>query len=105
MPIQLSMFEPHTLARKSDPSTSHAAAARVGEFRKMQHDTILRVLRHRGQLTAFDIAAFCALDAHEIGKRLSEMERVGLIRVVLNEGRIVMRLAPSGRQARVWAVA
>lgn len=105
MPIQLSMFEPRTLARASNPVTSHAAAARVGEFGHVQHDTILRVLRHRGQLTAFEIAAFCALDAHEIGKRLGEMERAGLIHVVLNEGRIVMRLAPSGRQARVWSVA
>lgn len=104
---QLSLtLEPRTLARRRDPETSHAAAARVAEFASGHHDLILRVLRDRGPLTGHEIAAFCPLDAHSILKRLGELEKGGLIRVVTDaEGKAMTRTTPSGRRARVWFAA
>lgn len=96
-------LEPHTLARKNNPATSHASAARVSVFAAGQHDTILSVLRDRGPATAHEIAAYCALDAHQIGKRCGELEKARRIAVVIDGwGDELTRATPSGRQARVW---
>lgn len=102
--MQLSIeFEPHTLARRHDPDTSKAAALLVKEFAADQHSIILKVLREHGPCTAHEIATYCRLEAHAVGKRLGELESAGRIRVVLDgSGKAMTRATPSGRQARVW---
>lgn len=95
--------EPRMLARRTDPATSHAAAARVAEFAESHHDTILKVLRQRGPLTSHEIATFCTLDAHRILKRCGELQTARLADVVKDgEGKPLTRLSPNGRAARVW---
>lgn len=99
------IFDPRFMARSTDPETSKEAAARVREFAAGHRQTILNVLRaHPHGLTAHEIAEHCQLGAHEIGKRLGEMDRAEMIQPVLKaDGTGTMtRLTPGGRHARVW---
>jgi hypothetical protein len=103
MQLRFDLPEPAALARRHDPATSHAAADRVKEFAAGQHETILKVLRDHGPCTAHEIATYCRLEAHAVGKRLGELETAARIRVVLDgSGKAMTRSTPSGRQARVW---
>lgn len=101
------LFAPHTLARADGPTTSHAAAARVREFGDHHHALILGVLRQfpRG-LTAHEIAAHCRLTAHEVGKRIAELDRGEMIDPVLKPDGTgtLTRRSPAGRLARVWRI-
>lgn len=101
------MFDPRMLARTNNPETSRAAARRVREFGEHHHGVILDVLRAypRG-LTVHEIAAHCRLTAHEVGKRIAELDRAERIDPVLRpDGRgTLTRSTPSGRQARVWTI-
>ena len=99
------LFDPRYLARTIDPPTSKAAAARVREFGGEHHALILRVLReHPEGLTVHEVAAYCRLTAHEIGKRIAELDRAEKIDPVLKlDGTgTLTRPSPSGRHARVW---
>ncbi len=92
-----------TLARTGNPGTSHAAAASVRHFAAQHHAQILGVLRaHPGGLTVHEIAAYCGLPAHAIGKRMHELDEANRATVVVDLYGEVTRLAPSGRPARVW---
>lgn len=91
-----------TLARSTDPVTSHDAAARVCEFAANHQGTIIGVLRTLGHLTVYEVAEHCGLTAHAIGKRMNELERAGAIRCARLDGALLTRSTPSGRQARVW---
>lgn len=116
MPQQFAIdFESRVLARSRDPQTSHLAADAVRQFAAGQHRIILEVLRVIGPLTAHEIAPHTRMDAHQVGKRLGEMERAGWVRLVLIDPRSVRdargkpavtepltRKTPSGRHARVW---
>ena len=94
------------LARRENPPTSHAAAEQVPAFASEHRDTILRVMRSHGGrgLTVHEMAAYCRLEAHAIGKRVAELERGGQMRVgTAADGRTALtRASPAGRQARVW---
>ena len=101
--------DPRQLARRTDPGTSHAAAATVSDFAGAQHEVIVGVLAKRKDATVHEIATFCRIDAHAVGKRMNELQRAGKIRCVMDKGSNGMvggapltRLSPSGRQARVW---
>lgn len=98
--------DPHVaraLARVTDPLTSHEAAARVAEFAPAQHDLIVDVLKKHGALTVHEVACFCRLSAHEVGKRMGELGKLGRAQVVRGEdGTEQTRLSPAGRRARVW---
>jgi predicted Rossmann fold nucleotide-binding protein DprA/Smf involved in DNA uptake len=83
-------------ARKSDPATSHSAAARVKEFRSHQHAVILEALA-AGPAGASGIAARCGLLPHQIGKRIAELAKAGRI---VETGRTVT--SSSGRGEREW---
>lgn len=98
------LFDPRYLARAENPDTSHQAAARVREFAGQHHSMILGVLcEHPDGMTVHEVAAYCRLTAHEVGKRVAELERAQRITTVLAEsGQPVTRPTPSGRQARVW---
>lgn len=90
-------FNPQRLARRSDPSTSHEAARRVREFASGHAATILSCLKDHGPLTVDEIAKHTPLLAHQINKRLPELQRSGLV-VPTGE----TRLSASGRPERVW---
>lgn len=92
------------LARRGNPATSHAAAARVKEFASKHQAQILAALdKHPAGLTVHEIAAFCQIDAHAVGKRMNELQRDGRVYVRPgNSGGEMTRTSPSGRQARVW---
>lgn len=99
------LFDPRFLARMNNPSTSKEAAARVREFGGEHHALILRVLGENPQgMTVHEIAAYCRLTAHEIGKRIAELGRAEKIAPVLKSDGTgtLTRPTPSGRQARVW---
>ena len=95
--IELDM--PLFAARKSDPPTSHAAAAVLKEFTSEQHAAILKALA-AGPAGASRIAERCGLNPHQVGKRLKELEVAG--RIVLT-GRTVA--SASRRGEREWRVA
>jgi hypothetical protein len=96
---QLSLFDVEpALARAGDPVTSRAAAARVREFAGQHHRAIIEALREApGGPSA--IAQRSGLVAHQVGKRIHELEKAGLIK---QTGRLVE--SASGRQEREWAI-
>lgn len=101
------LFDPRYLARNSDPETSKAAARRVREFAAGHHALILEVLgQHPDGLTVHEVAAFCKLTAHEVGKRISELDRAEKIDPVLKADGTgtLTRPSPTGRHARVWTL-
>jgi len=92
-------FDAHRLARTENPSTSHAAAAASRDLRANHHRTILDVMRCSADWTADEIALHCNLDRHQIGRRLGELERHGLVR---KSG--AQRPTASGRMANCYAL-
>lgn len=99
--------EPHKLARRGAPTTSRLAAMDVPRFATKHHAAIVQAMRDHGArgLTVHEIAAFCRLDAHAIGKRCGELERASILQVLKNaDGSDATRPTPSGRSARVWVL-
>lgn len=95
-----------TLARRTDPATSHAAAARVAEFASTHRAAILAVLKkHPAGLTVHEIASMCRLDAHAVGKRMNELKAAALVFVACDVFGELTRPSPSGRAARIWCAA
>lgn len=90
-------FDPHLLARRTDPVTSHQAAQRVREFASGHAATVLECLRKYGPCTVDEIAKHTPLLAQQTNKRLPELQRAGLVKPT---GEI--RLSASGRPERVW---
>lgn len=87
------------LARSTDPITSHIAAANASGFAATHRAMILTVLEEYGPMTSYEIAAnIPGLVAHQILKRLPELQRQGLI-ATTGETR------PTGRTfSRVWRI-
>lgn len=92
-------FCAHQLARATNPETSHQAAAGVRSFRTQHHETILAVMRTSDDWTADEIAIHCHLDRHQIGRRLGELERHGLVQKSGNQ-----RRTAAGRMACCYRV-
>lgn len=65
-------------ARRTDPETSHEAAAAVADFEADHFAQILDALRI-GPAGATAIASRCGLGRDAVGKRMSELERRGLV--------------------------
>ena len=86
--------------RRMDPPTSRLAAQQAVELQKEHHSVILGVLGRSGALGKDGIAARCGLSGHQTGKRMAELERMGLVRLT---GETVA--STSGRQEREWMVA
>lgn len=84
-------------ARRSDPSTSHDAAARVSEFAHSQHQAILSALRQLGRAGAEQLAAELKLNAYQVRKRTKELQDAGLCRTTGETRKTV-----TGRFERVW---
>lgn len=83
-------------ARRRDPQTSKDAAAAAKELASRHHKMIMSALSH-GACGKDRIATRTALDGAQVCRRLSEMERVGLIKPT---GRNVK--STSGRNEREW---
>lgn len=91
--------EPVKLSRRSDPVTSHLAAARVGEFSSAHCQLICDALSECGPMTCDEIAGHTGLLGHQVNKRVTDLQRKGMA-----EPTGELRLSGSGRQARVWRV-
>ena len=81
-------------ARRTDPPTSQAAAARVPSFRGAHHQAILAALS-QGQAGQSELAARTGLSIAQVSKRLGELRRDGAIE---RDGET--RSASGGREAR-----
>ena len=94
-------MEAHKLARRTDPSTSKAAAAQVGQFAHRHHALVLGAVAQAGRpVGAEELADACGLDAYAVRKRLPELQEQGL--VMLAPG---TRRTRTGRSERLWTPA
>lgn len=87
--------------RETDPATSRESAARVKEFQTEHHAAILHALSVFVEpLAAEQISDVLGdLDKVQVGKRMSELERAGL--VVLTSERHVNRSGRGGLRYRL----
>lgn len=83
-------------ARQSDPSTSHAAAARSVKFAESHASRILLALQY-GALNAEEIGESAGLTVVQVDRRTIELQRQGKIRVQQRLGVDVVR-----NGMRVW---
>ncbi len=84
-------------ARLTDPATSHAAAARAKRFSATHAQRILAAIKHMPRSTPEYYSQMTGLTVVQIDRRLVEMERAGLIRVVQQDG-----VPVTYRGFRVW---
>lgn len=89
------LFAPQPAARRSDPATSHAAAASMGKAARDHHEAILGVLWR--PMTIYHIAKLTGLDHVQVARRMPELEQLGQVRPTGGT-----EAGPSGRQCRVW---
>ena len=95
MQLCFDLAEP--LARRTDPATSHAAAHQAKELAALHQRTILACLEAHGPLGKDGIGARTQLTGHAVGKRMAELQRMGLVTLT---GRNVPSTA--GRAEREW---
>lgn len=69
-------------ARKTDPSTSHAAAKNAERFAATHAGRIMAELR-KGVATAHRLAELTGLTVVQIDRRLPELEKAGMARPVV----------------------
>ena len=108
-PIDLVIGKPVYIvprARRTDPETSHEAAESMVEGAASQRAEILRVLRDDHELwmwspscgmTADELDEYIGWRATTAGRRLIELQRLGLVRRTTEK-----RPTRSGRAAFVW---
>lgn len=82
LPPDAGHFHGHARARKSDPVTSHQAAAEVeaSGTAARHHRMILDTLIREDGLTSDEIAKFAGLDRVAAARRMKELETEGRIR-------------------------
>lgn len=97
-------FSARKLARRDDPDTSKAAAARAGSVQSYHHSLILDALASWGPMAPEQIADALRIGSEEeyfdkvaVCRRVNELEKAGKIEVTgeLHKNR-------SGRSARVF---
>ena len=97
------MTDDYVRARKTDPSTSHEAADKVGEFAHAHYQQILQALLDHGPLGKDGIAKKANTNNREdgvaISRRLPELQKMGL--VFLTGEKVKSR---SGCNEREWAI-
>ena len=84
--------------RRTDPAPSRISAGMAGELRADHQRRIVEALR-ASPAGASEIAGRVGLVAHQVGKRLGELERAGVIE---QTGRMV--LSAARRPEREWRV-
>ena len=92
-------------ARRSDPQTSHAAAASMAatlpDLHRLVYNAVLRARWH-GR-TAEEVSDEILVDKQSVTPRFATLQRRRLISLRLNEdGTPMTRTNRSGRQAQVW---
>lgn len=92
-----SRFDIHPRARKTNPSTSKEAAARVDEFAGQHYAKILQALET--PLGKDGIARRTGLDKSQVSRRLAELQRLGKIELTGKEVK-----SDSGRKEREWKI-
>lgn len=91
-------MDPTTLARTTDPETSHEAAEFIVPKVNRLQTWAAMCVRERPGLTSAELAReYCPLDPRRIGRRLAECERFGMVR--RGEAR---KCTVSGRNAATW---
>jgi DNA-binding MarR family transcriptional regulator len=78
----MSVFKnPGFMARRTDPPTSHAAARHMIESGKLteQQKKTLDLVNKYPNHTSDELATKGSLDRYQLGRRLPELEREGLI--------------------------
>ena len=95
--MQLSIDFAGPVARRTDPHTSHAAAHLAKALAADHQRAILACLEAHGPLGKDAIGERTLLAGHAVGKRLPELQRMGLVQPT---GRTVA--SASGRQEREW---
>ena len=94
---QLDAFQPRD--RRTDPNTSHAAAASMLEGAASHRAKILAFLREHGGATGDGLDDALGWRHATANRRLPELRELGLV-TMTDE----MRVTRSGRRARVWRV-
>jgi predicted ArsR family transcriptional regulator len=89
----------HFRVRSTDPFTSFEAADSIQPTADKHYELILWCLGHFGPLGKDGIAKQTGLIGYQIGKRLTELERMDLIELT---GNIVKSQA--GRSEREWKI-
>lgn len=84
-------------ARRSDPATSHAAAAKLGEFAHAHHAKILGTLMTQGPGTIYEIGKRIGIDHVAVARRMSELAAKRVVRPSGSQ-----RRGPSGRMCSEW---
>lgn len=95
-------YEVHTIARATDPETSHLAAQHVvqsGTRAHQQHQALAAVRAFPG-LTSLELAQAAHCCRFQLARRLPELERDGL--VIRGAARTC---GVSGRKAATWEAA
>ena len=85
-------------ARRTDPDTSHAAAAQAKDLQANHNSAILLALDAYGAAGKDAIGWLTNLSGTAVARRLTELQRAGLVRLT---GRTVR--SDSGRFEREWA--
>ena len=68
------------MSNRKLPSTSHAAnKAATEEMRRTHYGKIISALKVLGSGIYEQIADYCGMDKHQVGRRLSEMEGLQLV--------------------------
>lgn len=84
-------------ARRTDPETSHQAAEKADTLAEKHAQIICNTLADHGPLGKDGIAAKSSLRPDQVWRRLSELEKWGMIE---QTGNTVKSMA--GRQEREW---
>lgn len=66
-------------ARRTDPETSHIAAARAAGFVETHAAKILAALADLQEHTAGEIGAVCGLTVVQVDRRMHELEKAGKV--------------------------
>ena len=77
LPIQM-LSMPRS--RRSDPSTSHRAAAMSVRFADSHGNRIVEALREHGRMSPVGIGGMTGLTVVQVDRRVIELERAGRIR-------------------------
>lgn len=72
-------------ARRSDPATSHRAAAMSVRFANSHGNRIVEALKEHGRMSPVGIGGMTGLTVVQVDRRCCELERAGRIRQVKDE--------------------
>lgn len=86
-------------ARRTDPQTSHDAAAAMRRAATAQASKVFAALKKMQKAGAEQIGLLCTMPAYTVRKRLPELQDAGLVSPTGQR-----RQTMSGRSERIWSV-